>query len=632
MQAQLEIDTIEISSTQIPLKIQETGRSITVLDSKEILEIPSTSFEEIIQNVPGLEIQSRGGFGVQGDILMRGSTFTQVLVLIDGVKMNDPLTGHFNSYMAVSLGEIERIEIMRGPAAALYGADAVGGVINIITKTFSNQDHENAVMADFSYSEPAGIQSNGAIHFQKEKFKLGFGFQFNKSDGEFYSERILADSTTLSSYNSFFDIKTFSVSASYKLKDDLNLSFRSAIDGRDFSARYFYTNSTFDKSTETVGQWWNHLAVTKTTGNSSTGVNVAYKRNNDEFVFSPDFPSTNNHTSQYFNVLLHRLQYINDQCKLKGGIQIDQRSIESNDRGDHADFHVGSYIMGAFEFDRFNTSLSLRGDYDENYEFEFSPQLNLSYKFNKLVYRASAGKSIRAADYTERYVSNNLVDLTPGRSLGNPSLEAEKSWSVEAGADYFASKSVRLGVTVFSRDSENLIDFVQTNESEIGNISETGSLQSGADYFFAKNVTSVQTNGLEIFAELSHNFNQRNALSANLSYTLLNTTNEEDLISVYISSHARHLLSGNAIFDIGKWGLSVSMLHKNREGRIASSIDSALEDTYTVWNGKISIQINRNFRAYMQVQNMFDIQYQNILGAPMPGRWLFLGASCNFRN
>ena len=88
---------------------------------------------------PGVEVQSRGGFGVQGDIVMRGSTFTQVLILVNGMRLNDPLTGHFNSYIPVSMADIERIEILRGAASAMYGPDAVGGVINIISKTFSRK-------------------------------------------------------------------------------------------------------------------------------------------------------------------------------------------------------------------------------------------------------------------------------------------------------------------------------------------------------------------------------------------------------------------------------------------------------------------------------------------------------------
>ena len=86
-QTEYLIDTVYVSSTQVPLKINETGRNITIITAQQIEAMPATSLDEILQTVPGLEVQSRGGFGVQGDILLRGSTFTQVLILLDGMKL-----------------------------------------------------------------------------------------------------------------------------------------------------------------------------------------------------------------------------------------------------------------------------------------------------------------------------------------------------------------------------------------------------------------------------------------------------------------------------------------------------------------------------------------------------------------
>ena len=153
LRSQHAFDTVQVTTSQIPLRISETGRNITVLTSKDITSMPATSLDEILQTVTGLEIQSRGGFGVQGDILLRGSTFTQVLVLVDGLRINDPLTGHFNSYIPITPAEIERIEVLRGAASAMYGADAVSGVVNIITKTFSARKGDDQVEGRLSFGD-----------------------------------------------------------------------------------------------------------------------------------------------------------------------------------------------------------------------------------------------------------------------------------------------------------------------------------------------------------------------------------------------------------------------------------------------------------------------------------------------
>ena len=112
-QISISLDTLAVETTRIPLRVNETGRSINILTKEQIQLLPATTFYELLQTICGVEIQSRGGFGVQGDIVMRGSTFSQVLVLIDGMKINDPLTGHFNCYIPVSNMEIERIEILK---------------------------------------------------------------------------------------------------------------------------------------------------------------------------------------------------------------------------------------------------------------------------------------------------------------------------------------------------------------------------------------------------------------------------------------------------------------------------------------------------------------------------------------
>lgn len=625
-QGNLSIDTIQVSSLRVPMKIQETGRNISVITADEIQALPATSIDEVLQTISGVEVQSRGGFGAQGDILMRGSTFTQVLILVDGMKMNDPLTGHFNSYIPVTLAEIERIEVLRGAAAAMYGADAVGGVINIKTKTFSGRQAEGANLAGgLNFGEHKLVNGYQGFAMRKGKMSLSGGASLNRSEGEFIPEMVIDTTTTLGSYNNFFDIQTIGAAFGYDFDNGISVRARSAYDYRDFGARYFYTTSTFDKSTETVNTWWNQVQVQKLGNQSATNLNLAYKYGTDVFVFSPDFPSTNSHTTRFYNLTLNHLQELNQNLTLQAGLQADQREIESNDRGNHDDLHVGAYLMGVYRKDKLNLTASLRGDYDANYEFEFSPQLNISYVLDRLVLRGSVGRSIRAADYTERFVSNNLMNLTPGRSLGNPDLEAERGWSQEIGFDYQVAPGWTLSATGFARQSSNLIDFVSTNESEIGSISEIGSLRPDADYFFARNITDVNTTGFEVQSSLRKDLGTDSKITWNLGLTSLSTSNEEDVISVYISSHANLLLTSQLMLNYRNFDLGLSALYKDREGRVASGINSELEDSYTLLNARLGIGITDGFGLNLQLQNVLDTEYQNILGAQMPGRWFMAG-------
>lgn len=622
------MDTLEVSTTRIPLTVKETGRNITVIPATDLKQLPFTSLDDLLQYLPGIEVQSRNLFGVQGDITMRGSTFTQVLILVDGMRLNDPLTGHFNNNIPITSSEIERIEILRGAAASMYGADAVGGVIHIITKTFTNTDvtQERQLSGEFNLGENALVRSQHGFYLQEDRLSVGGGFTWNHSDGQEIPEKTV-DGTTLDAYRNYFDVKTAGLSMGYQMKKDWYLRARMAYDDRSFSARYFYTTSPFDKSTERTRNWWNQLQIEKVKGNSSSDINLAYKYNTDIFIFSPDFSSTNKHITQFFNLQINHLQQLNSQLALKVGGQLDRRMIESNDRGNHADWHGGVYVMSVYRpTTKLNLSASVRADYDQNYDLEFTPQLNLSYVLSKIVFRGSAGRSIRAADYTERYVSTNLENLTSGRSLGNPDLMAESAWSEEIGFDYSINEHWQLKTTAFFRQSDDLIDYVSTN---FENIPNNANLLENASYFWASNIAKVKTKGLELEAWHEQEMGS-GRLKWNIGYTYLNTQNKEEQVSVYIASHAGHLLTSNAYYMNPKFDVGISGLYKIRDERAAASINTMLEKQYTVWNIRFAYRPFSNFGLNLQVHNIFNAQYQDILGAKMPNRWLMGGITYSF--
>ena len=617
-QVSTAMDTVFVQTTRIPMPIQATGRNISVIKGADIQQMSFTSIDDLLQYIPGIEVQSRNAFGAQGDITMRGSTFTQVLILINGMKLNDPLTGHFNSYIPVTPTEIERIEVLQGAASAMYGADAVGGVINIITKAFSADQNTNTeISGQLNYGQHKLVNAQQGFYTQKNNFFLGGGFFMNQSDGELVKPDIFTDTKVDSFYN-FFNLKTFGLSGGYKFNDQWRLQFRSSFDDRHFSARYFYTASSFDKSVENTRNWWNQLQVIKEGAKGQTDLNMAYRFGTDEFIFSPDFPSTNLHSTNFWNATINHLQVVNEQLSLKFGGQLDQRAIESTDRGDHDDLHLGAYVMGVFRpSSALNFTGSLRLDYDQNYDLEFTPQLNISYVFPKLVIRASAGRSIRAADYTERFVSAQIETLTPGRSLGNPDLIAESGWSEELGIDINLGESLVLKATGFLRQSTNLIDYEVTNADDIPN---NQNLQPGENYFYASNIRSADHQGFSIEAWWNKNFGAGKNINWSLGYTNLETVSESENIPVYISSHARHLINTNLILGLNKFLFALNGLYKNRSNSVVFE-----QSPYQIWNLRLSYSINEQLGLQIQAHNLFDEKYQDIFGAQMPGRWLMGG-------
>ena len=612
------IDTVEVSTLNIPLKLSETGRSITVLDQKAIHSINAQSIDELLQFVTGVEVQSRGAFGVQGDIVMRGSTFTQVLILVNGMRINDPLTGHFNGYIPVAMADVERIEILRGAASAMYGPDAVGGVINIVSKTFSKKDFKDAFSGSVGLGD-YGLRTADLGFFDTDhKLRIAGGLSYREADGQNIRPQSLIDDVELESYNSFFNIRTGNLSMGYNFNDKLSLMAFSSYDHRNFDARYFYTVSNFDKSVETVQNSFNMIKLDLVGDRTATDINVAYKRNTDEFVFSPDFPSTNFHTTEYLNMMANHMVQWQDNWTVKTGVQVDKRSIESNDRGNHEDWHYGVYGLLAFAKSNINAYMSLRADHDDNYGFKILPGFNLSYRTDKLILRTSMGRSIRAADYTERYVSNNLSNLTPGRNLGNPYLNSEQAWSGDFGIDYYLSRNWRISASLYTRVSDNLIDYILTDADQIN----VGDLQEGGSYLFASNIAEVNTYGLEFESQMNRSFRSGAEIDWTLSYSYNKNDIDEDINSVYLNNAAQHLLSNHLRLRSGRASIGVSTLFKERNNRNAPNIDLEFNEAVWLVNADFSYRVISDIKLVFSVMNAGDVRYQNILGAQMPGRWM----------
>ena len=620
-QQSFSLDTLLVQTTRIPLKASETGRSISILTKEQIQQLPATTFYELLQTICGVEVQSRGGFGVQGDIVMRGSTFSQVLVLIDGMKINDPLTGHFNCYVPVSNMEIERIEILKGAGASMYGPDAVGGVINIITKGFDSLKNGTTSSGSINYGDNNLVSSTASVFHKSNKFYVGLGASINHSKGDSILPVAVNDSTTLEGYRNYFDIKNVSLSAGFKINNLWELKVRSSILSSDFNARYFYTSYLSDKSTEITSNWFNRVQLQrKTSTGSLLDINASYKRSSDEFLYTPT-SDPNIHTMDYLNFTVNNSNEINEKLIFKSGIQADLRKIESNDRGNHSDYHFGAYLMGVYKSNNLVLTTIAREDYDENYGFEFCPQINAAYNLPNLTLRASAGRSIRAADYTERY--NNNISLKTYIRLGNPNLIAERGWSEEIGINYSLSKNTLFKATIFSRQSSNIIDYILTNESDID--SDIGVLVPGANYTFAKNIKDVNVNGFELELNSKFLISENSTLNWQMGYTFTDITN--DTLGIYLSSFAKHLLNAQLILNYNSFQFSISGLYKERTAQAAESISSDLESSYGLLNARVGYVMHNKLSLNVQILNLLDKEYQNILGAKMPGRWLMGGIS-----
>lgn len=614
---EIELDPITVTATLSQKRSSETGRNITIIKGDKFQNLPVRSLDELLRYVPGVEIQSRGPMGAQSDIVLRGGTYQQVLVILDGMRLNDPNTGHFSSYIPIAPSEIERIEILKGASSAIYGADAVGGVINVITKSFAATLNKDAV--NISASAGAGEyglwNADAGFFVNKKKLAIAGGVITNNANG--FQQRGI---------RGYFHNTTASLSANYHFNANWNIAYRIAYDNRDFAAQNFYTTLPLDTANEKVSSLWNQVRLAYQTQKQSFIVDAGFKKVNDEYRFAPA-SSTNSNKSELFQVLVQYQNQLTYSTSLVTGINYQQKIIRSNDRGDHSLFLASPFIslsqkIGAGFFVR----PSLQWVYFQKINAELVPQLDLSYKLKHVQLRASAGKTIRDADFTERY-NNYNKDIVRSGSVGNPDLKAERSISYEAGADFFVKDYLKISSTFFQRFHRRLVDFSTTPYNDMP---RKDNLVPNGVYALAKNIAEVNTVGFETDIQYTKAISEQQHVSGSVGLVWLDSKSSDSVPSFYISSHAKFLTNFSVIYQCHNFSFSVNGIYKKRNPRIASAISTSVTADYFLMNAKVEYGFfNRQLAVYAQMDNIFDRRYSDLLGSVMPGRWFMGGVKYN---
>ena len=614
-QTEIELDPISVTSTLSATSISKTGRNIVVIKGDKFQTLPVHSIDELLRYLPGVEVQARGPMGVQSDFVIRGGTFQQVLVILDGIRINDPLTGHFNSYIPITPSEIERIEVLKGASSAIYGSEAVGGVIHIITKSFAAKKDVQQKRLDgkITIGDYGLISGNAGGFYNTGRTSVAGGLMTN-----------IASGPPLRGTKGSFNLHTASISASHYLNDNWKIALRSGIDDRDFSAQNFYTRVLSDTATERVRSFWNTIRTSFQKNKSQLSIDAGFKKVEDNYIFNNSTPANIN-KSQLWQGLVKYEYSPNNNTTITSGAQVINRILRSNNRGDHEETQLAGFILLNKSFSNaFQLSPAIRLDWNEERGIEIIPQLNLSYFINEFQLRASAGKTIRDADMTERYNNYNRKPVPNGQTVGNPNLEAETSFSYEAGADWFSKKGFKISASYFQRLHDKLIDYVPTAYADMP---RKDNLLPAASYAFAKNIAEVTTTGFETDIYFSKPLSTKSLLWANLGLVWMNTESSESEASFYISSHANFLSNFSIHYSLSAFSFSANGIYKARNRQEASSINAKVTSDYFVINSKAEYMLIRNkLGIYIQVDNIFNSQYSDLLGAQMPGKWLMFGA------
>jgi outer membrane receptor protein involved in Fe transport len=567
--ASVSSETVIVTGSFEPVPLAESNRSVVGFDL-EAQPLLYKSFADYLSQDPSIDLRQGGVDGIQTDFSIRGSSFGQSLVLLNGLRINDAQTGHHNLDLAFPIEGASRIEVLHGSGSTLYGEDAVGGAVNFVT------------------AAPTRTEI---------KARIGFGnFDFNQQRltmsylGDKWSEAFAGSNDASSGFEPDRDYRSSALSSETRFRTSLGQTtvFLAGSD-RPFGADQFY--GPFNSWERTKG--W--LASIHQTLGESTSAAFGYRRHSDEFVLERDHPAfyENNHVSQSWQADIRRISRLSSPLAFTYGADADGYVIDSNNLGHHSRNRGAAFAnVDLQSFQRLFLSLGAREEVFDRGLAEFAPTVaGAVWVRNGLRIRASASRGFRLPTYTDLYYSDPA-------NIGNPLLKPETAWSFEAGPEWHPGGGISAELTVFRRLDHNDIDYVKYAPTQP---------------WQATNIENLTFTGVETIFRIALPRSQ----NVELGYTGIHGAQKPlpGVTSKYVFDYPTHHASFSWFVQF-KDEISV----RNQ----LSFVQRFGHDVYPVWDVSIS-RSRGHVRPFLQLSNLSNTGYEEIPGVRMPGRGIMGG-------
>ncbi|KAA5537173.1 TonB-dependent receptor [Taibaiella lutea] len=590
--------TIQENRLQIPFAKQ--NRNITILDQSIIRTLPVKSVNELLTYVAGVDVRQRGPWGTQADIGIDGGTFDETLVLIDGIKISDPQTGHNMMNIPVPLSAVDRIEVLRGPAARIYGVNALNGAINIITKKPTQTGIMANVYAGSSFNKDT---SNG-------KLFGGYGAEVSASLAGDYTQHLLSFSRQQASgyrYNTAFNNDKVYYQNQTTLSKAVSLQLMGGFVYNSFGANAFYSAPGDKESKETVQTGLAGIGATiQATPYWTIKPRVSYRYNNDDYIYIRQKPAVynNRHETNVIDAELNNT-FNTDIGDFGLGLELRNDKINSNSLGKRNRDNYGFFGEYSFnKIERLLVNIGAYANYNSDFGWRVMPGIDAGYRiYSGLRVFANAGVGQRLPTYTDLYYKGPA-------NIGNPNLLPEYSYNVEGGLKY-NDKQLNASISYFNRRTEGFIDWVKDTIT---------------DPWTTVNYQKINTQGISFAVDYRWRSEDAKyakvAIITGFSYSYLDVKSKgsqsldgDAKLSNYALQNLRNQVCANANFEF------FHTLNITLAGRYQQRVNYI---DYFLLDAKVSYAIQR-FNIYAEVNNLTDVQYIEAAAVPMPGRWVTLG-------
>ena len=566
-----QLKEVIVSSTRIDLPLSENARSIQVITKENIQQAGVTTVADLLQQVAGIDIRRRGIAGTQADLYIRGGSFDQTLLLIDGIKLDDAQTGHHTLNLALPLEVIERIEIIKGPAARIFGQNAFTGAINIVTK--STIDSTGVVNAQAgSYGQTNVELTMGSSN---DNSNLLAHYSFNTAQGY--------------RYNTDFKNQNVFLKGQFN-RQAIPIDFIASFSERKFGANGFYALPTYaDQYEETQGSLVAFSSrINK--GNWLFKPRLYWRRGQDEYIFVRNNPAI------YRNLhITHKVGFAFDASNTNKlgqtglGIDFANVSIASNNLGDRSRFMTTVFAEHRFllENNRLDITPGFAVTNYTDFGTQFFPGVDIGFALNEQIrLYGNAGYTYRIPTFTDLYYSDPTT-------LGNENLKPEEALTEEIGMRWNVN-DWQLSAAAFLRQAANLIDYVRPTEE---------------GRFEATNIREVNTHGVELEAKTQFTIGKQ-PQRLQIGYVYLN--DDVKAININASRYTINSLRHHFTFNYA------SNITKNLTGNVAfKHAQRPLQESYQVLDLNVQWQLDDLLISF-SANNILNEVYSESNLVPMP--------------
>jgi vitamin B12 transporter len=601
-------DTVVVTATRIPTPEEQVASSITVVTADDIAARQWQTLPDVLKQVPGLNLVQTGGPGGQTSVFMRGTNSNHTKVLVDGIDVSDPSNpGGAFDFGQFLTQDIQKVEILRGPQSGLYGSDAIGGVINVITKSGSGPAQFNAGVEAGSFDT---FNQTGGVSGSLDQFHYAANIEhFHSGETPVTPLDLLAPGEKR--IDDYYDNLTASSKLGFDVTDNFDLGLvarytdahlRLTGENEDnFPADFPDSAQSENNTLQTYARATAHLLSFAGALEQTLGAAYSNIKSSD---FSPEFPRSDTFGERVKFDWQGIVKLATDE-KLVLGAEHQRDEITAPISASTSIDSGYAELQSNFG-DRLFDTISLR--YDDNDRFggkvtyRFAPAYLITETGTKL--KASVGTGFKAPTLNQLFQSSPAFDF-----FANPNLRPESSVGWDLGFEQaLLADRLRFGATYFHNNIKNLI-------------------ADNADFTTEINVGRAVTQGVESFAA----YQPIQALTFRLDYTY--TEAMDEIADQELLRRPKHKGSLSAAWQAtSRWSLNASVLSVSSwvDGNRDFSVPRLNAPPYTTVDMAAAYEVNSNISVYGRVTNLLDRHYENPVGFLQPSIGAFAGIKTRF--